>query len=183
MQNKVKKTEAGFTLVEAVVVLVIIGLVLGSIFKVQEFIDNARSDKFITTIQGLQGAYYAFHAIRGEFPGDINGDKRIEYDAVGQNDGTFFQDMFDAGVSYSAIPEMPLEGAGIFYANFLDLNTAPALNVGVIRGVTQLCATLVEDKYARHLDSKLDDGISNTGLIQSLSVYGTVNRHTVCYKL
>ena len=52
---------------------------------------------------------------------------------------------------------------------------------GTIRGKSQICATLVKDKYARHLDSKLDDGLYDSGIVRTLNAYGTVERHTVCY--
>ncbi|MEA1988602.1 MAG: prepilin-type N-terminal cleavage/methylation domain-containing protein [Pseudomonadota bacterium] len=173
----------GFTLVETAVVLVIIGLVMGGIIKATEFIENGRADRFIKDMKGFQGAYYGFNIKRGRYPGDMNGNKHINYDAVGINDGIFFQDLFDAGLTDSYEPEVPVENAGYYFANFLSITESTGLLTGTIRGKSQICATEVKDKYARHLDSKLDDGLHNTGIVRSLTAYGLIDRHTVCYQL
>lgn len=180
--NKLNKN-SGFTLVEAAVVLVIIGLVLGGVIKATEFIDNARGDRFIIEMEGFQGAYHGYYSHRGEYPGDENDDKRIDIDVVGINDGSFFQDLYEVGLTVSPNPEVPLESAGVYFANFLPLNQATSLTEGTLLGKSQVCATLVKDKYARHLDSKLDDGIFNTGIVRSFNTYGAVERHTVCLQL
>jgi len=62
----------GFTLVEVAIVLVIIGLILGGVFKGQELIDSARVRSLATEVSGIRTAWYSFQeryrAIPGDFP-------------------------------------------------------------------------------------------------------------------
>jgi prepilin-type N-terminal cleavage/methylation domain-containing protein len=62
--------EAGFTLVEIAIVLVIIGLLLGGILKGQELITSARVRNLADQGSAVQAAYYGFvdryHAIPGD---------------------------------------------------------------------------------------------------------------------
>ena len=69
-----KRTEhkqAGFTLVEIAIVLVIIGLLLGGILKGQELINSARVRNLADMNAGIQAAYYGFIDRYREVPGDV----------------------------------------------------------------------------------------------------------------
>lgn len=66
------KRQAGFTLVEIAIVLVIIGLLLGGILKGQELINSARVRNLADTATGIQAAYYGFVDRYRRVPGDWN---------------------------------------------------------------------------------------------------------------
>lgn len=64
--------QAGFTLVEIAIVLVIIGLLLGGVLKGQELINSARVRNMADTASGIQSAYFGFVDRYRRVPGDWN---------------------------------------------------------------------------------------------------------------
>lgn len=67
-----KSNEAGFTLVEIAIVLVIIGLLVGGILKGQSMIHNARVKRVVKQGEELKAAVYSFYDKYGMLPGDEN---------------------------------------------------------------------------------------------------------------
>ena len=67
------RKQAGFTLIEIAIVLVIIGLLLGGVLKGQELITSARVRNLISTQDGIKAAYFGFldryRALPGDYPG------------------------------------------------------------------------------------------------------------------
>ena len=65
--------QSGFTLIETGIALVIVGLLLGAIFKGQELIHAARARSLIAYNSGMTTAYFAFrdryHALAGDYGG------------------------------------------------------------------------------------------------------------------
>ena len=92
-----QKRQAGFTLIEIAIVLVIIGLLLGGVLKGQELITSARVRNLISTQDGIKAAYFGFLDRFRALPGDYtlattnivgatangNGNGRIETGATG----------------------------------------------------------------------------------------------------
>lgn len=76
----------GFTLVEVAIVLVIIGLIMGGVFKGQALIDSARVRSMNSEVEGIRTAWYSFQdryrAIPGDFPAAAT---QIDSDAVPGN--------------------------------------------------------------------------------------------------
>ncbi|RKZ49155.1 MAG: type II secretion system protein [Gammaproteobacteria bacterium] len=64
------KKQAGFTLVEIAIVLVIIGLLLGGILKGQELINSARVRNLADQNSAIQAAYFGFIDRYRQVPGD-----------------------------------------------------------------------------------------------------------------
>src|ERR1700675_5195028 len=71
-----KRTHAGFTLVEIAIVLVIIGLLLGGILKGQEMIVQAKVKNSIQDFSGVSAAYYGYQDRYRAIPGDDAGATR-----------------------------------------------------------------------------------------------------------
>ena len=71
-----KTRQAGFTLVEIAIVLVIIGLLLGGILKGQEMIIQAKVKNSITDFSGVSAAYYGYQDRYRAIPGDDIGANR-----------------------------------------------------------------------------------------------------------
>ncbi|MGC1955272.1 MAG: prepilin-type N-terminal cleavage/methylation domain-containing protein, partial [Gammaproteobacteria bacterium] len=65
-----QRRQAGFTLVEIAIVLVIIGLLLGGILKGREMIMQARIKNVVNDFNGATAAYLSYHDRYRAFPGD-----------------------------------------------------------------------------------------------------------------
>ena len=79
----------GFTLVEVAVVLVIVGLLLGGVFKGQALIDGARVRSLASEVAGIRTAWYGFQDRYRSLPGDFaNAATQIDSAAAaGNGDG------------------------------------------------------------------------------------------------
>ena len=65
------RKEAGFTLVELAIVMIIIGLLIGGILKGQELINNARIASTVANLKGISTAANTFRDQFSGFPGDF----------------------------------------------------------------------------------------------------------------
>jgi prepilin-type N-terminal cleavage/methylation domain-containing protein len=66
------RKQAGFTLIEIAIVLVIIGLLLGGVLKGQELITSARVRNLISQQDGVKAAYFGFLDRFRALPGDYS---------------------------------------------------------------------------------------------------------------
>lgn len=66
-----KMKEAGFTLVELAVVMIIIGLLIGGVLKGQELITNAQISSTVTQIRGIDTAAVTFRDMYNSLPGTV----------------------------------------------------------------------------------------------------------------
>lgn len=62
--------QAGFTLIEIAIVVVIIGLLLGGVLKGQELITSARVRNLISQQDGIKAAFFGFQDRFRSYPGD-----------------------------------------------------------------------------------------------------------------
>jgi prepilin-type N-terminal cleavage/methylation domain-containing protein len=66
------RKQAGFTLIEIAIVLVIIGLLLGGVLKGQELIQSARVRNIVSQQDGIKAAYFGFLDRYRALPGDYD---------------------------------------------------------------------------------------------------------------
>ncbi len=74
MRTSLKTNQQGFTLVEIAIVLVIIGLLLGAVFKGQELIGQAKVKNATKQLDEVRAAYYTHIDKKNTVPGDAGGD-------------------------------------------------------------------------------------------------------------
>lgn len=91
---------SGFTLVEVAIVLVIIGLIMGGVFKGQALIDSARVRSMHGELSGIQTAWLSFRERYRSIPGDFaRSDTQIDSAATpGNGDGQVTSSGERAGV-------------------------------------------------------------------------------------
>lgn len=71
MKNiKADNKNAGFTLIEMAIVLVIIGLIIGAVLKGQDLIQNARAKKFVNFVRAAEIGQWTYLDRKGHFNGD-----------------------------------------------------------------------------------------------------------------
>ncbi len=65
------RSQAGFTLVELAIVMIIIGLLIGGILKGQELIGNAQVTSTVSQLKSIEAATTTFRDMYDAVPGDI----------------------------------------------------------------------------------------------------------------
>ena len=177
-----EKLQRGFTLVELSMVLLIISLLLGGSFKAVALVENAKVNRLINDLESFQVAYYGYFNRLGDYPGNgAANDKFIDYDEVGVNDGSFFQDLFDEGFIKEPEPSAALVDPGVYFVTFLPGTGSVSVATGTILGKNQACVTQLSKSHARHFDVSLDDGIWNNGTIRSDSEFDSAETYTMYY--
>jgi len=92
--------ESGFTLIEIVIVLVILGLLMGGVLKGQELITSARVRSLTALMEGAKAAYYGFQDRYRSLPGDyVYADKLLRCPG-----GTCLRGNGDGVIERSATP-------------------------------------------------------------------------------
>lgn len=67
------RSQAGFTLVELAVVMIIIGLLIGGVLKGQELVKNAQITATVAQVKGIDAATSSFRDMYNALPGDMLG--------------------------------------------------------------------------------------------------------------
>lgn len=179
--------QTGFTLVEVAIVLVIIGLILGGVFKGQALVDNARVRSISSEMTGIRTAWYSFQERYRSIPGDFpKASTQIDSAAVpGDGNGRIDDSRERAGVWQQ------LSLAGFISGNY-DGSTAAAGSANDVVCAPQTCPQNPFSGYYKityssqsadtaspaheiftgdqipvnilsQLDTKLDDGIATSG--------------------
>jgi len=158
VQTKLQN-QKGFTLVEIAIVLVIIGLLLGGVLKGQELIENSKVKSVTQDFDNIAAAYWAYKDRTGTYPTNFFGDLRAEG--------------FITGASGDASgPDHALDGVFSYVAS------------GTTTGAQkELCASNIEGSIAQNIDTKLDDGVQNTGSVRGSAAYTAGTYVTLCKEL
>jgi prepilin-type N-terminal cleavage/methylation domain-containing protein len=186
--------EAGFTLVEIAIVLVIIGLLLGGILKGQEMITQAKIKNAINDFNGINVAVTSYQDRYRFLPGDDPGATArwtVQAPTSGNGDGVvtglyndatatteshlFWQHLRIAGF----VPGLTTgAGSGTLPPNAAGglVGVENAVNPGVGLGFTGLivCSSNIPDKVAIAMDTQMDDGNSQTGQVRA-QLQGSAN--------
>jgi prepilin-type N-terminal cleavage/methylation domain-containing protein len=187
-----KTKQAGFTLVEIAIVLVIIGLLLGGILKGQEMIIQAKVKNSIQDFSGVSAAYYGYQDRYRATPGDDlsadrwagatkgNGDRVLtgKYNTATPGDESALwwdhlrRSGFVTGGSGVTQPSNAFNGIlGVETGDGPAVGTAPGPVLGAAGvGFTNLilCSSMLPDKVAIALDVQMDDGNPGSGAVRGI---------------
>jgi len=175
--------QAGFTLVEIAIVLVIIGLLLGGILKGQEMITQAKIKNVIADFSGIAAAYHGYQdryrAIPGDDPkadrwtgavvGGGNGWVAGKYNSATDTDESrkWWDHLRRAGFVSGTGYTQPINATGgIVGVQTGDAAATPAAALGSMFG-TIVCSSSIPDKIAIALDNQMDDGDARTGTLRA----------------
>ena len=116
-QPKRPSRQAGFTLVEMSVTMVIAGLLFAAVTTGQELVAQAKASKLVGEIKLVEMQLQRYNQAKGRFPGDCNADGIIDYAADANVDPQSLRTDIDnaaraAEYSYSVLlPTEPADGA------------------------------------------------------------------------
>lgn len=171
-------SQAGFTLVEVAIVMVIIGLLIGGILKGHEMIQNAKIKRVMKQVDELRAAVTSYQDRFQFLPGDDsaantrpNGGGLTNGNGNGQIEAAEAPDMF-----------MHLAAAGLLSGSYTTAATSYPRNpfggqyfvqYQAISGRTThwVNTALIPGDVASILDTGFDDGIFNTGAIRAAAAY------------
>ena len=190
------RKQAGFTLVEIAIVLVIIGLLLGGILKGQEMIAQARIKNAINDFNGVTVAITSYQDRYRALPGDdANATTRWTVQAPGKGNGDGnLAGLYNANDT-SGTGGAPADGkeSNLFWQHLRIAGFVPGLTtgtgsgtdpqnaVGGIVGVESavvgtnglgftsliICSSNLPDKVAIAVDTQTDDGTSAGGQVRA----------------
>src|SRR5437667_7374124 len=191
--NRKNSTEAGFTLVEIAIVLVIIGLLLGGILKGQEMITQAKIKNAINDFNGVTVAVTSYQDRYRFLPGDDpNADTRWTVQAPAKGDGNgVIAGKYNATVAGPGAPATT-EESNLFWQHLRIAGFVPGVTTGAGSGTQPLnaaggfigveagtgttglgftgliiCFANLPEKVASAVDGQMDDGNPATGQVRA----------------
>jgi prepilin-type N-terminal cleavage/methylation domain-containing protein len=193
-----KRTQAGFTLIELAIVLVIIGLLLGGVLKGQELINSAKAKSIASDLKNAQIFIYGYQDKFKALPGDdanvvahVGGTLATGGTARARIEGAW---SLEDGTSESALfwQHVRLAGFATGPTDVTDPNYYPRNSdngrIGVqslngfntITGMTGLyvvCSENIAGRLVKQIDINMDDGNTATGSLRALGT-GTAGTNT-----
>ncbi|HEY0843105.1 prepilin-type N-terminal cleavage/methylation domain-containing protein [Methylotenera sp.] len=196
-----KRTQAGFTLIELAIVLVIIGLLLGGVLKGQELINSAKAKSIASDLKNAQIFIYGYQDKFRALPGDDAnvvthitgstlattngpvGNARIG-GAWNVEDGTSESALFWQHVRLAGFATGPtLVNDPNYYPRNADngrIGVQSMTGFNTITGMTGLyvvCSENIRGQLVKQIDINMDDGDTSTGSLRALGA-GTAGANT-----
>ena len=188
--NTHQAQQRGFTLVELSIVLVIIALIIGGVLTGQQVIQNARVTKALNDVQSYQAQFQTYQQNFGALAGDdsaattrfpsasavVNGDG---LGTIGTGSSPALTDSFTAPSQEHQQVWAHMRAAGLIKNQVPTTNQPPnpfggiyTFQQGAFTGATAftttaLCLNNVPQAAARSIDTQLDDGVADSGAIES----------------
>ena len=154
--RKLLGNQAGFTLVELAIGLVIIGLLIGAILGGAQMIKNAKIKRQISDLRGLYGGVYTYFDRFLQLPGDVDADGYFD------SDSSVWADVTAEELAY----ETKRSPFGAKYYFGADTAASPT----AWRNGNFISVSLPPD-VCESVDRQLDDGSDSTGFVVSSSTY------------
>lgn len=183
--------QAGFTLIELAIVLVIIGLLLGGVLRGQELINSARVKNLTRDFQNTQVYLYSYQDRFRAIPGDdaqvvnhVNGtlgtngtpgNARIEgawNSGPGTNESFLFWQHVRLANLAPGNPALAATNTNGSPLGIQSLGPGWAQITTLVNGSFAICSGGILGRDALQIDTALDDGVPNTGSVQAAAAAG-----------
>lgn len=183
-----KRYQSGFTLIEIAIVLVIIGLLLGGVLKGQELINSAKVKNLATDFKNVPVFIYGYQDKFKALPGDDSrATTHVAATTNGDGDGIIEGNWSAAsGESFDFWQHVRLAGlapgpTATAAADYIQKNAVGG-NIGItnsgaannpisgLKGSYIVCSNAIAGKFAKQLDTALDDGNTSTGSMMATTV-------------
>ena len=185
--------QAGFTLIELAIVLVIIGLLLGGVLRGQELINSAKVKNMARDFQNVQVYIYGYQDKYKALPGDdhsanthVNGTNATNGTQNGVIEGAwntatngdescvFWEHVRKAGLAPGSTA-ISCAANNTYQPRNADgglIGVQSASTLATITGMTgayAICSDAILGKFALQLDTTLDDGDPSTGSVRAIT--------------
>ena len=195
--NHKRASEAGVTLVEVAIVLVIMGMLIAGIVAAQQLIAAAKVRAMVREIENKLSAVESFTDKFRAYPGDMvnaqtffttsrngDGNGRITYITGGEGNLAWqhlslsglvegvFQATAASDILDTNVPRSNAAGGGAGYA--IDYNTTMGnhLILGLADGQGVIDDSAVTPDASFSVDRKMDDGVPTTGVLRATNSAG-----------
>ncbi len=164
------RKSSGFTLIEMAIVLVVVAFLLGAVMQGQKMLYNARIQRIVSDLEDYRQAFLLYYDRHGMYPGDENdlnfpGGDTLNGDHDGLIDDPAEQTNVwdDLANSLGVVRKVsPVRGGTYSFGSRSFFSTASQNFISV---------TNLPNQMAQSIDSRHDDGVYNTGNIQSSAAY------------
>jgi len=180
------KERKGFTLIELAIVLIIIGLILGMVFKAKHLIDGAKVKHLGAQYNKILAAINTFYDRYGRYPGDGCNDATCSNNGAGTKDGVLTTAAEEAAFWYELIDKTGIltrndrrsvfgQNWNIWYGTGNDGVTGDWLD---LPGGNQ-----ADSRFVCALDQLIDDGRADGGVVQPYNAPNLYDENSDCWAL
>ena len=149
-QNSWFRGQAGFTLIELAIVLVIIGIIIGAVLKGQDLVENGRHKRLGAEIKQWEVLIWTYFDREKRFPGDSDSDG-----TMGESTENPKSDFTTAAFASQPSANSLTLGSSTFYIFFGNAGTKKnAIIVCVSEDCTTTFSAPEETGYAKFFDGR-----------------------------